>query len=163
MRINADLGPIVIPEKGRFVPQGRPQVHGGTLTVSGRTERTGASLLAARFLVGFNVGGKPQWAEDDLIRMFVEIRQEQGRSAGASFLSQRGIWHPLGGKREPDELGAQILVMNEDRLDKQTFIDEMSSLGEELTRRMDQDAIYLDIQRAGRVIKSFVLTQDEEI
>lgn|SRR5574341_423928 len=158
MKLHADLRPIVIRGK-RFRPEGRLRSH-GTQNVSGRTQRTGTRLLAARFLVGFNVHGKPHWTEDDVIQMFVELREKQGRSAGASFLTQRGIWQPLGGRREPDEQGAQILVLNEDELDETTFIDEMASLGEELCRRMDQDAIYLDIQRAGLVIESLILTQE---
>jgi hypothetical protein len=128
--------------------------------VSARRQRTGSRLLSARFLVGFNVHGEHHWTEDDLIRFFIEIREKQGRSAGATFLSQRGIWQPIGGRREPDEEGAQIIILNEDELDERTFIDEMASLGEELARRMDQDAIYLDIQRAGLVIESLSLTQD---
>lgn len=162
MQIKADLGPITIPDKGRFRPQGPLHVHGDKkiLVVSARVRRTGVRLLTARFLVGFNVHGSPRWTEDDLIRMFVEIRASQGRSAGASFLTQRGVWQPIGGRREPDEQGAQIIVLNEDSISKATFIDEMASLGEELVRRMDQDAIYLDIQKAGLVIESLTLTAD---
>jgi len=160
MKLPADLGPISIPGKGRFIPAGRIRTHGVRYAVSARVERTGVRLLTARFLVGFNVGGKPHWTEDDLIRFFVEIREKQERSAGASFISQRGIWHPLRGRREPDEQGAQILVINEDRLTERAFTDETATLGEELTRRMDQDAVYLDIQKAGRVIKAFTLTQE---
>jgi hypothetical protein len=48
----------------------------------------------------------------------------------------------------------------EDQLDQETFIDEMSALGEELCRKMDQDAIYLDIQKAGVVVESLELTQE---
>lgn len=177
MRIHADIGPIVIRGKGRFKPVGPIYIRGkdhfkpeGRSRISGpdhgvvaaRRERTGTRLLAARFLVGFNVNGKPHWTEEDLIRLFVEIRETQARSAGATFLSQRGIWQPFGGRREPDEQGAQIVIMNEDELDEKTFTDEMVFLGEQLARAMDQDAIYLDIQRSGLVIASFSLTQDEE-
>jgi hypothetical protein len=161
MQLQADLRPITIPEKGRFRPVGRHTVHGPKEHfLSARKQRTGNRLLSARFLVGFNVHGHPHFTEEDLIKFFVEIRSKQNRSAGASFLTQRGIWQPLGGRREPDEQGAQILVLNEDQLDQETFIDEMSALGEELCRKMDQDAIYLDIQKSGVVVESLELTQD---
>jgi hypothetical protein len=159
MQLHADLRPISIAGKGRFKPEGRFRTHGSG-ELSGRTERTGTRLLTARFFVGFNVHGKPHWTEDDLIKFFIEIREKQGRSSGASFLTQRGIWQPLGGRREPDEQGAQIIVLNEDGLDEKTFVNEMAALGEELTRKMDQDAIFLDIQKSGQVIEAMTLTQD---
>jgi len=160
MKLPADLGPITIPGKGRFKPVGPIRTYGARHIVSARLERTGARLLSARFLIGFNVRGEPHWAEDDLIRFFVEIREKQGHPANATFSAQRGIWQPLRGHREPDEQGSQILVINEDALTERVFINEMAALGEELTRRMDQDAVYLDVQKAGRVIKSFTLTRD---
>ena len=161
MQLQANLRPVTIAEKGRFRPIGRHTVHGPREHfLSARRQRTGNRLLSARFLVGFNVHGHSKWTEEDLIEFFVEIRAKQKRSAGASFLTQRGIWQPLGGHREPDEQGAQILVLNEDQLDQEVFIDEMSALGEELCRKMDQDAIYLDVQKAGVVIESLELTQD---
>lgn len=161
MQLQANLRPVTIAEKGRFRPIGRHTIHGTREHfMSARKQRTGNRLLAARFLVGFNVHGRPHWSEDDLIKFFVEIRDKQKRPAGATFLTQRGIWQPLGGRREPDEQGAQILILNEDNLDEETFIDEMSALGEELCRKMDQDAIYLDVQKAGVVIESLELTQD---
>jgi len=148
MKLHADLRPITVQEKGRFKPGGPIQSHGARPhIVSGRRPRVGTQLLSARFLVGFNVHGRPHWTEDDLIRFFIEVRERQGRSSGASFLTQRGIWQPLGGRREPDEQGAQIIILNEDGLDEETFVDEMAALGEELARLMDQDAIYLDIQK----------------
>ena len=172
MRIDADMRPITIVERpggpARFRPIGRIRVISSEAAKEvprrwygdARTERKGARLLAARFLVGFNVDGKPRWTEDDLIELFVKIRQKQGRSAGATFIAQRGIWQPVGGLRQPDERGAQIVVLNDDGIDKVTFIEEMSAMGEELARRMKQDAIYLDIQNAGRVIRALVLTGD---
>jgi hypothetical protein len=156
MRLYADLRPIAIPEKGRFKPVGPLREHGSS-RVSGRQSRTGSQLLAARFLIGFNVNREPRWTESDLIQFFIAIREAQGRSAGATFFSQRGIWQPLGGARDPDEEGAQILILNEDGLDEEAFTDEMATLGEELARKMEQDVVLLDIQKRGVVVTSLRL------
>lgn len=159
--IHADLRTVVVAQRGaRFKPFGSIETHGGRGHGDMALPRTGNRLLAARFFVGFNVDGKPHWTQKDLIRMFTQMRQRQGRTAGATFMTQRGIWQPVGAKLTPDEKGAQVVVLNEDQLNKPQFIREMVDIGEELARRMKQGEIFLDIQKAGVVDKSFTVTGD---
>jgi hypothetical protein len=198
MRFRANLRPVIIAEKGRFRPEGRPRTHG---TVSGMRP------LAGRFLPSFHVDGKPRWTEDDLIKFFVEIRDKRPRSAGAGFLTQRGIWQLDRGRQltttvefdlekdgrhiaevlelpgclaygqthseadtrvrelasqiradQPDEEGAQILVMNEREFDEKGFFEVMAPLAEDLALRMDQDLVFLEIQKSGQVIGSYAFS-----
>lgn len=156
MHIPANMGAVTIRDRGavlRFNPVGLVEVYGQNPVV----RRTGRALLAARLFVGFNVGSKPTWTVNTLAKRVLAIRKAQGRAAGASFVIQKGIWQEVG-KPPVKEDSAQVIIINDEGLDRPQFTTDMIDLAEQLARGMKQDSIYLDIQNKGIVIDSLTVT-----
>lgn len=75
MRHEARLGPTTIHTDTRVLhwkPNGKLETHG--MRENPAKARTGRELLSARLFVGFNVGGKPRWTMEDVIRVTTEVR-----------------------------------------------------------------------------------------
>jgi hypothetical protein len=115
------------------------------------------SPWAARIFVGFKVGNKTKWTMKSVIKVVWEERKKQGRQSGASFLSQQGIYE-VGGKRivEPS---AQIVIFDFDGLGEKAFVEDMTKLGEALCRRLEQQEVIVEIQKAGVVKKTLSVVQ----
>jgi hypothetical protein len=144
----------------RFKPVGKIQAHGDFSRENPATRRTGNKLIAARLFVGFNVDNRPVYTLEDVIDIFVRVREEQKRDAGASFLLQKGIYQPRGSARTEED-SAQIVVFNDEALPQEDFAQEMIELAEALAREMDQYEVYLDIQNKGITVESFTITPEK--
>jgi hypothetical protein len=113
--------------------------------------RTVDQLLAARLVVGLNVGDKPTWSFEDVIKAVTDIRK-----GAASFIAQRGVYAPQVGPRVEED-SVQIIIFNDVGVNREAFTDEMIVLGEELAGKLKQEEIYLDIQNRGIVEDSFTV------
>jgi hypothetical protein len=132
---------------GSFRPHGKLH-HVGAIANPSRwlSQRT----LAARLIVGFNVGNVPTWTLDDLVKLVRRVREEQSGNPACSFVAQKGVYRH---KDPPHEVvvedGAQVLIINEDELSDADFTRAMIALGEEICRVMKQESIILEIQVNG--------------
>ncbi len=162
-----NAGEARFPRGRRFRPQG--QLREATLGVraTGYKEiaphelarREPLSRLSARFFVGLNVGTETKWTEQDVVDAVVRIRRSQGATPGASIMSQRGIYEDQS-KRIIDEPSVQIIIIDFDGVDQESFTKEMIALGEELTRALQQETVLLEIQKRGIVEDQYTLTPD---
>lgn len=133
---------------GWFHPQGGFFVDGAT-SFSGKAW-TSSDTLAARIIVGFNVGDVPTWTLDDLTAIVREIRQQQAGDPSASFVMQRGIYqHRDASKRVVQEDGAQVFIIDTTGLAEAVFEDQMVWLAEQIAGRLQQETVILEIQRNG--------------
>jgi hypothetical protein len=154
MKHHAHMGELVVVtcegRRLRFKQKGTAKSYGAKPNPAIRRE--GPRLLAARFLVGFNVGGKPKWKLDDLIEVVTDYHK-----GGMSFVAQKGVWAPLDGPRDEED-SAQVIIMNDAGVDKTPFVDGMVTLGETIASRLQQSEVFLDIQERGIVTDSFTVT-----
>lgn len=157
----AQLGPTtLVHDDGssvRFVPKGKLRAIGEWAEENPAKKRSGNALLAARFFVGFNVGNEPTYTIEDVVEFFAEIRNEQDRDAGASFLIQKGIYQPRGGSRTEED-SAQIIVFNDEGIDEEVFTDEMIVVAEKLAKKMKQEVVILEIQKRGVTVDAYTVT-----
>lgn len=104
--------------------------------------------LAARLFVGLNVGKKPTWSIEDVVRITKRIRIRQTKDPSASFLAQKGIWR--GGKRQiVTEDSVQIIILDTEGKTRKVFERQMVKLAETLAGELKQDAVYVEIQKNG--------------
>src|SRR5262245_61928418 len=83
-----DLG----PRRYRFKPTAtRYRGRKGKRANPVRDHFRGGSQFA-RFIVGFNVGGRARWDLDDLERAWTSTLRSQHRPPDATFMSQRGLY-----------------------------------------------------------------------
>lgn len=159
MIINAYLGPTTLDtRKGvvRFRPDGAIYEEGRVgenLRDNPARRRKGAQLLSARMFVGFNVGSTATWTIDDVIEVVKKVYK-----GGASFIAQQGIYAPVGGRREPPEGSAQVLIFNDAGVTRQSFTRRMIAVAERLAAELKQKEIYVDIQDSGVVVDALSVT-----
>jgi hypothetical protein len=140
------------PESGWFRPQGGLKVvdEKGVLGSLRGAKWTSTDTLAARIIVGFNVGDKPTWTVDDLIPLVRAVRIKQTGDPSASFIAQKGIYqHRDPAKGTVQENGAQVLIIDTVGLPEAQFEDQMIQLAEKITRQFQQETVILEIQRNG--------------
>lgn len=106
---------------------------------------------AARLFVGFNVGAKPRWKLDDLMGHVREIRREQRERPDVTYITTRGVFTHKSGK-VIEEDGAQIIIFAIDE-EPDEFIRNMGDLAEQLVQALDQEEVFLEIQKNGVQIK----------
>jgi hypothetical protein len=157
----------------RFTPKGRLLVyHEGA--APNPTTRLGSGGYSARLFVGLNVGQRKAYTIDDVVKIVWSVRKKQGRSGDdaddgrwslfdggsprASILAQRGIYEDRSGKRVVEQ-SVQVVVIDFSGATKKQFTDEMIDLGETLRKRMKQETVILEIQRADRVVDVFSITE----
>ena len=134
---------------GSFVPEA-----GAKLYVVGQNPEswrsTGADTLAARLLVGFNVGIHPTWKLDDVVRIVKRVRRKK---PGASFVLQRGLYRhrrKIKGKRRlVEEDGVQLIIVDLWATPQQRWEAQTISLAETLARELKQEEVVVEIQRGG--------------
>ena len=163
MTIHANIGAKAF-RVGRkrvlFIPKG-PRYRIGRLTrrQSADFAVTGEKQLVGRLFVGLNVGGKPRWTMREVVNAVLKIRHSQGRSAGATFVAQQGVYQPSPSAPVDQEKSVQIILMNlYDGLPERTFKSDMHNLAKALTRQLHQEQIIGEVQKGGRVIDEFVET-----
>lgn len=106
--------------------------------------------LAARIIVGFNVGDKPKWELKDVIPIVKRVRKEQGYPPNSTFVLQEGLYQ----HREPEkgvvqEKGTQVIIIDEWGTPPEQFDREMVELAETLARELQQKEVILEIQERG--------------
>lgn len=157
MHVPANLGRTVYNVGGtlhRFVPRGSFVRYGST-KANPVEPLVGTKLLAARFIVGLNVRGKPKWKVDDVVPIVVRVRHAQGYGAGATLLTQKGIFQASPDAPLDEENSVQIIVINYEGATEKRFKKDMHQLAEALRRELDQDTVLVEIQKSGRVIEAF--------
>jgi len=106
-------------------------------------------VQVARIFVGFNVGDEPRWTMQELVGMVREIRHEQHRDPGASFVAQKGLYaHKGDDGMIVQEDGAQILVMNLAGVPERAFERDIEQLASKLALEMRQEEVIVDFQKA---------------
>lgn len=161
-RFNPD-GENLVYEEGRNPPLKPGKT---ALTRDARVK----SQQGARLIMGFNVGIRPTWDVENVIKAFFKLRYEQlerafaegyatpnkdGGDIGASFVVQRGLWQPLiGGKTPYPEPGCQILCLNTVREKPDYFEIDMEYVAEMLATEFAQDAVIVEHQRGGKIIET---------
>jgi len=160
--IEANIGRFSWGHKGdvgRFSPNGKLHRHGeADLVHNGRNWKASKPLYAARLIVGFNVGSKPLWKMDDVVRIVRRVRKKQVGDPAATFVLQRGIYSHTalvdGKKLIVDEQGAQIFIVNIPDFETKVrdFQAQMEELAEVLATDLRQEAVILEIQRGGMTV-----------
>jgi hypothetical protein len=137
-------------------PKGRLRCVGRRAT-KGQFAVEGVKQLQARLFVGLNVGGKPRWSLADVVRLVLRARHAQGRSAGATFLAQKGVYQVNPKAPIDRENSVQIILMNlYDGLPERTFLTDVRKLAKCLTRGLKQEQIIVEVSRGGRVVQTYV-------
>jgi len=147
---------------GSFEPKGTLWISGDgenaeALAPNPRGWRSSKPLWSARILVGFNVGGKPKWKMDDVVKIVRSVRVEQVGNPGASFLYQKGLYSSEARIADPSdprivsEDGAQIVILNLESFgtSAKAFEQQMVELAETLAEKLRQDEVILEMQRSG--------------
>jgi hypothetical protein len=142
---------------GSFRPKGKVLLVNPAAHPNPFDRRAGNQTLAARFFVGFNVGGEPKWSVDDVIGIVQNERDRQGKSPDASFIAQKGIYSSGVDRSVVVEDGAQIIILNFDE-PVEKFTEQMMELGEALRSALQQELIILEMQQAGVTIETIGIT-----
>ena len=150
--VYAGEGTYTLPKRGknkpvakRFRPNGPLQLEAGEDTV-----RLGGGGYSARIFVGLNVGDKETYTVNDVVKLVVEARKEQGASADASILSQKGIYESKGGDVVV-EPSVQIIIIDLVGKKKKEFVDEVTEVAEVLQEKLQQEVVLVEIQKSGVV------------
>lgn len=166
--IEANIGRFSWGHKGDvgwFQPNGKLVVNGRAADLTQNTELWSAdkALYAARLFVGFNVGAKPRWKLDDVVRIVRRVRKKQVGDPSSSFVLQRGIYahtERVGGKQLiVDEKGAQIIIVNTIEMGSTSaeFQRQMTELAEILATELRQEAVIVEIQHGGVTKKTIAM------
>jgi hypothetical protein len=140
----------------RFKPRGRLRVyeHGA---MSNPVERLSGGGWGARFFVGLKVGRQTKYKIEDVIAVVRRVRKAQGKVADATILAQKGIYEDRSGELVV-EPSAQVIIIDLAEESKRVFVDDMKALGEELRRKLRQEAVILEIQQRGVVKDVYRIT-----
>lgn len=130
-------------------------------------ERVKRPMQSAKIILGFNVRGVPpkdvaatrravMATVERLRREEVAIAFEDGTATpspaggdvGASFLEQKGYWHPVNDPHDSED-GMQIVIFNTIDEDQDEFRNDMEVIAEDLTDEFDQDVIIVEHQLKG--------------
>jgi hypothetical protein len=142
--------------EGRFRPNGKLElITSADMRPNVSTWRSaGNQTMAARLFVGFNVGGKPRWTMEDLIRVVRGARVAQHQRQDASFVAQKGIYTHTAPGRSPkiiEEKGAQVILIRMPDEPEGAFRGHMVELAEAIADRLKQAEVVLELQRGGIV------------
>lgn len=139
------------PFGGSFRPEGK-LTHVGTRPVAGlgRTAWTSSDTLAARIIVGFNVGSRPVYQMKDLIKLVKRVREEQHADPSATFIAQQGIYqHKDPAQGTVIEDGGQVVIIDLDGLGEGAFEGQMIEVAEVIAREFEQETVIVEIQKNG--------------
>jgi len=160
--IPADTGPF----RGsiRFNPTGSLYRYGTDDTGLYRNpvEREGVVKFVARAFIGFNVGKAPRWKLDEIISMYEDLRLEQGESPDATFFVTKGLYTSNVDGSLVREDGCQILTFQFGG-QRAAFENQMAELYEKLVAMLDQEVIYVELQKNGIPYEVFKVTPPKRI
>jgi len=122
-----------------------------------RAERQDVIPLTARLFVGLSVGEKSTYTVDDVVRITKRVRKQQGEMPDASFLIQRGVYTD-NENRIIDEDSVQVIIFAFDA-DEKAFEKQMVELAETLIDELQQETIYVEMQKSGIPYAVFKVTQ----
>ncbi len=130
-------------------------------------DRVKRPMQSARIIMGFNIRGKPpadvKATRAAVMALVEKLRREEvaiafedgtatpspaGGDIGASFLDQKGYWHPVNDPHESED-GVQIAIFNTIDEDPDEFRNDMEVIAEDLTDAFDQDVIIVEHQLKG--------------
>jgi hypothetical protein len=130
-------------------------------------------LYASRIFVGFNVGDRPTWTMEDLVRLVKSVRLRQVGKADHTILYQKGVYtSKKSGKQKPiTEEGGQIIILNlkefmkpKDRKKaKEVFRAQMVSLADRIIEEMHQEMVIVEIQKDGIRVETVGVLSKEAI
>lgn len=109
---------------------------------------------AARLFVGLNVGGKPKWKIDDVVKVVRRIRTAQGHSPNLSFIAQKGIFRSSDTGKVVEEDSVQIIIIGSGE-SKAEFGEDMLLLAEEIASALKQEKVVVEIQRNGISVETY--------
>jgi hypothetical protein len=133
---------------GSFRPQGKMQAHGDISLTRNPRGWGSKDTLAARIIVGFSVRSTPTYSLDDLVELVAHVRQRQAGNPSASFVAQRGIYQHHDGETVTED-GAQVFIINMQKLTDEEFTAQMVELAETICRDMEQEEVIVEIQKNG--------------
>jgi hypothetical protein len=111
--------------------------------------------LAARLLIGKNVGRVSVWTEQDISCMFVRLRTRQRRSVGLTLLAGSGVFD--GGKEMVKEESVQLFALDFDA-DNAANLREAGNLfidvAYNMALRLLQESVILEMSQHGQVLFS---------
>ena len=94
--------------------------------------------------------GKP-FTIDDVVKATLEERKKQGAMPDASFIAQRGTYTSQGATGVVVEDSVQIVIIDLSGGSREAFVEQMTTLGEALRTRFEQETVILEIQERGVV------------
>lgn len=103
--------------------------------------------LTARLFVGLSVGQDETWTVEDVIGITQEVRLRQKEAPDASFLVQRGLYTDRSSEVVRED-SVQVVLFNFGT-DQAAFEDQMTELAEVLIDRLQQETIYVELQKSG--------------
>ena len=118
-------------------------------------------VLAARILVGFNVGEKPTWTLEDVVAIVKSVRTEESKP-DASFVAQRGFYRHKVTNKLVEEDGAQVIIVDILGMSYREFVLEMVWLAKIIARELRQEEVIVDIQKDGVTQKVIGADASEE-
>lgn len=143
-----------------FRPNGRLTLYEGTdrMAQNPLAVHSTKKTTSARIFVGLSVGEKPRWSYDDLVKAVTNALDALKRPLDASFIVQRGTYTARATTGETaTEDSSQVVILNlGDWPSKEAFVDDMSAICEDLIVILDQEYVYLEIQRAGIATDTYV-------
>lgn len=112
-----------------------------------------AAKQSARLFVGFNVGDRQEWSQEDVYKVAYLLREKQlsdtGSLAAFSFYAGLGAFPGVSGK-VVTEKSAQIVFMNF-RQKAEEFFDDMIDLAADMANYLHQESVLLEISKSGKV------------
>jgi len=144
-------GPLyIVDNDGGLHPTGETSrsASAGEARASKRNiERLPSGGLSARLFVGLNVGTKPTYTIEDVVKDTIKIRKKQKALPDASFLAQRGVYTQ--GKTLVEENSVQIIIIDTTGTPRPEFERKLKTLGVQLRKHFHQDSVILEIQKGG--------------
>ena len=157
VRIAAYTGPMRVrnPKTGEVVTF-RPT---GDIAIVGEADRlqpnpkgelfVGAST-SARIIVGLSVKDNPKYDYDDLVEIVQTFLERRGAPVDATFLIQQGIYRSeIDQTSVVREKSSQVLIMNLGWPSDEEFVADMEALSDAILDKLEQEKVYLEIQRGG--------------
>nr|ASF62314.1 S-adenosylmethionine hydrolase [synthetic construct]ASF62316.1 S-adenosylmethionine hydrolase [synthetic construct] len=124
------------------------------------TERLGGGGFSARIFVGLNVGDKPTYTIEDVVKDTIAIRKRQGILPDASFVAQRGVYTEQRSGQLVTENSVQIIIIDLEGLSKEDFTGKVQALGKELREDFKQESVIVEIQERGIVQDVYSITAE---
>lgn len=137
--------------RAQFVPRGPVYAFGDVSRFDlheNRRQRIEVVPLTARLFVGLNVGQEPTYSVDDVVRVTKRIRKAQGEVPDSSFLLQKGLFTDEVTAATVEENSVQVVIFDFGG-DEVKFEDEMGELAETLARELQQQVVFVELQRKG--------------